>query len=532
MNKHLQVVAAGAETINKYREKNRRHRIKCIRMPLLATIGLLFIIGVGCQLPDEQPSDNETPGDVDLLSAIAGDAAVALSWWDPYSGTDHVEISCSPGGNPPETCMAGVETHTIAGLTNGIEYTLTVKTVDNSGNASIGVTVSATPAFQRMFGGNNDDAAYSISKTSDGGYVVAGYSESTDLPFLINHGESDCYIVKLDSNGNLEWQKLHGSVNDDVAHSIQQTDDGGYIVAGYWEVIAGDEDDYYVLKLNASGNRSWERACGGGSYDKAYACQQTTDGGYIVGGISYSSDIPGLTNSGKSDCYIVKLFSDGVTSWEVMFGGNGIDSAFSLELTDDGGYVIAGITESTDIPGFTHKGFGDFYVAKLDSSGNLSWQKMFGGNGMDYIFSIQQTADGGYVAAGRTGSTDIPGLPNSGSNGYVVKLDSNGDISWQKIIDTGAILSIKQTSGGGYVVAGRTSGSVLGMPSAQYHIMELEANGNTSWEKTYGGSDDDYPDSILTIAGGGYIVAGYSSSTDIPGATNNGGTDCYIIKLD
>jgi len=289
--------------------------------------------------------------------------------------------------------------------------------------------------FQKMEGGSSEDLAWSIQQTRDGGYIVAGYSDSTDIPGVTNHGYADYYLLKLDAKGEVDWQQMEGGSGWDGAYSIQQTRDGGYIVAGlsYSTDIPGvfnhGGQDYYLLKLDADGVVVWQKMYGGSGDDEALSIQQTRDNGYIVAGESSSADIPGVTNHGSDDYYLLKLDAAGAVVWQKLYGGSGLDMAFSIQQTRDGGYIVAGISGSTDIPGVTNHGGSDDYLLKLDADGVVVWQKLYGGSGWDTAFSIQQTRDGGYIVAGLSYSTDIPGVFNHGGEDYyLLKLDANGNL--------------------------------------------------------------------------------------------------------
>jgi len=308
-------------------------------------------------------------------------------------------------------------------------------------------------AWQKTFGGSSDDAALSVQETTDGGYIVAGYTR------FFGAGNDDVYIVKLNSDGSLAWQKTYGGIWNDEAYSIQQTTDGGYIVAGYTESFGSGGRNVYILKLNSDGSLVWQKTFGGSDYDEAYSVQQTTDGGYIVGGYTYSF---GFDNC---DVYVLKLNSDGSLAWQKTFGGNGYDYARSVKQTTDGGYIVAGYTESF--------GFGG-YILKLNRDGSLSWQKTFGGSGSDWASSIQQTTDGGYIVAGYTES-----FGSGGRDVYIVKLNSDGSLAWQKAYGGSGsdwASSIQQTTDGGYIVAGTT----YSFGNASYcdaYILKLDSNG-------------------------------------------------------
>jgi len=374
------------------------------------------------------------------------------------------------------------------GVTDGT-YTLKVRATNLSGNKSSKSINVIVNNGQKTFGGNGNDEAYSIQQTTDGGYIVAGYTSS------FGAGWEDVYVLKLNSDGSLAWQKTYGGSNYDRAYSIQQTTDGGYIVAGYTWSFGSGGCDVYILKLNSNGTLVWQKTFGGGLDDFAYSIQQTTDGGYIVAGSTNSF------GAGGYDVYVLKLNSDGSLAWQKTFGGGLDDFAYSIQQTADGGYIVAG----------KMSGYG--CVLKLDSDGSLVWQKTFGGGA---AYSIQQTTDGGYIAAGyMSGDVDV------------LKLNSDGSLAWQKTFGGNGndeAYSIQQTTDGGYIVAGYTWSFGAGWEDV--YVLKLNSDGSLAWEKTFGGNGDDVAYSIQQTANGGYVVAGYTWSF---GAAYG---DVYILKLD
>jgi uncharacterized delta-60 repeat protein len=310
--------------------------------------------------------------------------------------------------------------------------------------------------WEKTFGGSDNDGAWSIQQTNDGGYVVAGYTSS------FGAGSYDVYVLKLDATGTKVWEKTFGGSYDDRAYCIQQTSDGGYIVAGYtWS--SSEWEDVYILKLDANGNKLWEKTFGGSDNDGAWFIQQTIDGGYIVAGYTKSY------GSGWYNAYLLKLDGAGNKVWEKVFGGSSWDEARSIQQTNDGGYVVAGYTSSFGAGSY------DVYVLKLDTSGKEVWSKTFGGSSDDLAWSIQQTNDGGYIVAGYTksfgaGSEDV----------YILKLDANGNKLWEKTFGGSydeRAYCIQQTSDGGYIVAGYTSS--FGVGNYDVYIIKMDANGNT-----------------------------------------------------
>ncbi len=400
--------------------------------------------------------------------------------------------------------------------------------------------------WQKCIGGTDWDFGRSIQQTTDGGYIIAGSTRSNNGDVTGNHGfNGDYWVVKLDGSGNLQWQKCFGGSSGDYANSIQQTTDGGYIVAGACYSNDGDitgyhgNGDYWVVKLDDSGNIQWQESLGGTSGDDANSIQQTADGGYIVAGQSFSNDGDVTGNHGDWDYWIVKLNGSGNLQWQKSLGGSNDDYANSIQQTADGGYIVAGVVWSTDGDVTGNHGLQDYWVVKLDNNGNTEWQKTLGGSYLDVAQSIQQTTDGGYIVAGNSGSTDGDVTGNHDFQDYwVVKLDSSGNIQWQKSLggfEYDWAHSIQQTADGGYIVAGHSwsiNGDVTDNHNGgDYWVVKLDGSGNIEWQKAIGGIGEDYPQSIRQTADGGYIVAGYSDSNDGDVTGNHGFYDYWIVKL-
>jgi len=399
--------------------------------------------------------------------------------------------------------------------------------------------------WQRSLGGSLRDYTKSIRQTSDGGYILAGSSESTNGDVVGNHGGFDFWVVKMSSSGTIQWQKSLGGNASDGANSIQQTLDGGYILAGYSGSSNGDvtgnhgSDDYWVVKLNSSGNIQWQKSLGGSGFDEAYSIQQTSDGGYIVAGISSSNDGDVTGNHGNYDYWVVKLDPSGNIQWQKSLGGTNPDLANAIRQTSDNGYIVAGYTLSNNGDVTVNYGFRDYWIVKLDSSGNIQWQKSLGGSGMDQAHDVQQTQDGGYIIAGYVLSSDGDVTNYQGSRDYwIVKLDPSGNLQWQKTLGGTNIeeaYSISLTSDGGYIVGGQsqsTDGDITtnhGM--FDYWIVKLGSTGNIEWQKSLGGSNTDTLYAIQPTSDNGYIMAGITQSGDGDLTVFNGMYDIWVVKL-
>ena len=411
---------------------------------------------------------------------------------------------------------------------------------------------SQSVQWQQSLGGTSYEEAHSIQQTADGGFIIAGQSISNDGDVTGNHGDYDYWIVKSDAAGTIQWQESLGGTGYDAANSVQQTNDGGYIVAGESGSNDGNVSgnhgfsDYWVVKLNASGVIQWQVSLGGSSSDIAHSIQQTADGGYIVAGESTSSNGDVTGHHSFSDYWVVKLNASGTIQWEKSLGGSFGDYAQSIQQTTDGGYIVAGYSESNDGDVSGNHGSSDYWVCKLDASGTIQWQKSLGGSALDMAYSIRQTSDGSYIVAGMSKSKNGNVTGHHGSSLYadfwVVKLSSAGAIKWKKSLggtNSDWAYSIGQTSDGGYVVAGYTNsidGDVTGNHGGggDDWVVKLTAAGIIQWQKSLGGSAYEYARSAQQTTDGGYIIAGHSSSNDGDVSGHHGSTsvsDYWIVKL-
>lgn len=319
--------------------------------------------------------------------------------------------------------------------------------------------------WQKSLGGSGREVANSIQQTRDGGYIIAGISDSTNGDVTGNHGNrrDDYWIVKLNTNGAIEWQKSLGGTAKDVANSIEQTYDGGYIVAGSSNSNNGDVtgnhgfEDYWIVKLDSTGAIQWQKSLGLKYIDNAYSIQQTLDSGYVVAGTTGGTD----GDVTLSDFFIVKLNSDGSFQWEKRLEESSYQEARSIQQTFDSGYIVAGYA-SQGFDSICALGYNyDYFITKLDTAGSIQWQKTFGGSCYDEATSVQQTSDSGYVVAGFTNSNDGDVTGNHGGYDYwIVKLDSSGIMQWQKTLG-GTVgeyaYSVKQTVDNGYIVGGHSN---------------------------------------------------------------------------
>ncbi|MBF0329138.1 MAG: BACON domain-containing protein [Nitrospirae bacterium] len=368
----------------------------------------------------------------------------------------------------------------------------------------------AEEQWAKTFGGSGREEAYSVEQTSDGGYIVAGYTDS------FGAGNEDVWVMKFDASGNIMWQKTYGGTDSDWANSIKQTSDGGYIVAGVTYSFGAGSSDIWVLKLYDNGSVQWQNTYGGTDSDFANSVSQTSDGGYIVAGVTYSF---GVVNA---DAWVLKLAANGTEQWNTTYGGAGNDFANSIQQTSDGGYIVAGDTDSfyTDYADHRYEN-RNVWVIKLNPTGGVTWERIYQGTSFDFANSVQQTSDGGYIVAGYTWSS---GAGNE--DVWILKLADTGAHQWQYTYG-GAYndwaYSARQTSDEGFIVVGVTYS--FNSANGDIWILKLYNNGTIQWQKSYGGVSGDGAYSIRETSDGGYIVAGVTYSFDAVSG------DFWILKL-
>ncbi|WP_439883330.1 hypothetical protein ACSX1A_09175 [Pontibacter sp. MBLB2868] len=433
----------------------------------------------------------------------------------------------------------------------------------------------ALPAFSqevvwdRTYGGDYWNVLGDMDKTSDGGYILGGTSlsgESGDKTEA-KRGEEDFWIVKVDAEGNKEWDKTYGGSAREMFSSLEQTSDGGYIIGGSsLSENSGEKSgesrggfDYWIIKVDAQGNLEWEKTFGGNSSDLLREIIQTSDGGYLLGGASSSgvSGEKGGASRGETDFWVIKLDTEGNIEWDRTYGGNTVDWLTQLQQTNDGGYILGGFSDS-DVSGEkSEPNWGDiddynvgrdYWIIKIDADGKKEWDKTFGGLYEDNLFDIIQTQDGGYLLGGSSGS-GIGGDKSEAFRGgefgdyWIVKVDAEGNKEWDRTYggsDSDELISIQQTSDGGYVLGGSSFSDASGEKSenrkgdTDIWIVKINAEGNIEWDKTIGGNSGDGLSTIKEVSSGEYIIAG-SSSSGVSGDKSEPkrgvAVDYWLVKL-
>ena len=353
-------------------------------------------------------------------------------------------------------------------------------------------------------------------------------------------------ISSPQSAPNIEWAKTYGGSNwDDNFASLESDGVGGYVLAGRTASnnydVSGNHGDFdmWIFHIDQLGNILWQKCLGGSGLEHCYTINRTLDGGYLLAGYTGSNNGDITSNHGEFDLWAANISSNGVLRWQKTFGGSHTDNARSLIQTEDGGFIAAGHTNSTDgdVKGF--KGIRDYWVIKVNNKGNLEWSKCLGGSGDDYASIIQKSNDGNYIIAGYTNSTNGDIRGNHGGYDYwVVKLSPDQKIIWQKCYG-GTKNEILQdcipTSDGGYILTGHSNSNngdiKKNYGGYDWWIVKISSDGAIQWKKTFGGSKDDEPNRIIENPGSGYICVGFSKSNNWDVSGNHGLSDFWVIKI-
>jgi len=372
------------------------------------------------------------------------------------------------------------------------------------------IAVAATVSFaqpdslwSRIYGGTGGEESSSVVQTEDGGYVLGCATSSYGA------GDWDAWMIKTDADGDTLWCRTFGGWGWDMVSNVDRTTDGGYFIAGTTASYGAGNDDFWLVKTDADGNTQWSRTYGGPADEQLWWGQQTTDGGYILAGFTYSF------GAGGRDVWLVKTNANGDTLWSRTFGGPLHDGGTSVVQTADSGYMVAGVGRSFGEPN------GDFWLIKTDANGDSVWSHIYGGPRADIPYAMEQTMDGGYIVTGFT--TQSNGITDA----WLLKTSADGDSLWSLTYgDLGAPdvgLSVVQTSDGGYAVAGGAQWN--GGPAVgDAWLIRTDGEGNLLWNRAFGGPAYDMAYDVQRTADGGYAIMGITKSF---GAVNQ---DAWLIK--
>jgi len=411
-------------------------------------------------------------------------------------------------------------------------------------------------AWITSFGGSGDDTPRSVIRTTDGGYAVFGFTNSTDGDLTGKAiSVNDYWLIKINAEGVLLWSRTYGGSKDDRGQAVVQTSDGGFAITGYAMSDDGDASnnegfhDNWVLKLDPQGNIEWEQSFGFSGHDHSYDIVENADGGLFFTGFlditsaradGYTDKSYTLTRHGVGEFWGTKLNQLGELEWREYFGGTNNDRAHAVVTAREGGYVMAGFSESEDFDISDPKGSYDFWVVKIDGEGQLVWEQSFGGSGIDIAQDIARTEDGGYIITGSTISTDGDIAATHGeSDVWVIKIDALGNLLWERTYGGSnfeAAESISPTADGGYIIAGnsKSADQDLSTNAGQNDlwVLKIDPQGQILWQQAYGGTDLEFGFDALETLDGGILLVGESKSTDLFPLVNKGGTDLVVIKIE
>jgi hypothetical protein len=419
--------------------------------------------------------------------------------------------------------------------------------------------VAPAKQWDVRYGGSGSDAMYVVKQTTDGGFILGGDSDSPASGDKTqgNEGSSDLWVVRTDATGVKLWDRRFGGSNEEQMFTVEQTTDGGFLLGG-WSLsgATGDKSqpsqgasDFWILKTDLNGNKLWDAAFGGTADDELRSGEQTADGGYILGGESLSGISGNKTQAsrGGNDYWMVKTDANGIKQWDARFGGTQDDKLNAIHQTTDGGYILGGWSQSGIGGDKTQasRGSTDYWIVKTDANGIKQWDARFGGSEHEYLYSVEQTQDGGYMLGGYSfsGANGDKTQPSQGGFDYwVVKTDANGIKQWDARFGGTAYDKLKAaepTADGGYILGGWSESGMNGDKTqpgkgkGDYWVVKTDANGIKQWDAQFGGSGEEKMHSVFETSDGGFILGGYTYSLQSGDITepSDGLNDYWIVKM-
>jgi hypothetical protein len=432
----------------------------------------------------------------------------------------------------------------------------------------------ASPTFaqdilwEKSYGGKQADYLFDVQPTPDSGFILAGssFSRKSGNKTDDNIGDLDYWLWKMDEKGNMDWQKSFGGSSADMLQAVQLTSDGGFILAGTSNSAKGyqkkdacfGKDDIWILKLDAKGNEQWQRTLGGEGQELLACVVPTKDGGYILGGSSASQKYAGETvdrenfygkadeSYGNLDYWVIKLGKSGKVEWQKTIGGEYDDILKSIVQAQDGNFVLGGNSNSFVSGNKTAQNYGenDFFIVWLDSKGDISSQKTFGGEGEDQICALRQLYDGNIVAAGNSFSGPTGNKTKSNKNGsdfWLIKFTPNGDTLWQETYNIGKtdlLTSLVENDDNTLLLGGYAMTEVTKKVKSDredvndYIAIKVDEKGSEKWTKSVGSAGEDILRKVIETRDGGYVLAG--TSTGAVSRDKNSGignNDFWVVKL-
>lgn len=412
---------------------------------------------------------------------------------------------------------------------------------------------TAEISFVKTLGGTNNDSAQSVIATTDGGYAILGYTQSNDGDVTDKQDQSfDYWVLKFDPQDNIQWQKTYGGSNDDRGNAIIQTLDGGFAILGY--SFSSDSDvstnsglqDYWLVKLDPNGNISWQKSFGYQGADSGISFIQTNDQGYLVTGILDVTASGGQGNTSRNlarhaggDYWALKLSINGDIEWSRYFGGNFTDTPQDVAQTNNGDFIIAGSSDSNDTDISSNIGAYDYWVIRVGSTGDLIWEKSFGGDQIDEARAILAADDGNFIIAGdtRSSSNDVTDN-NGGADLWLIKISPDGALIWERNVGGSSFdvaRAMAKSQNNDLILSGSSRSSDFDVSENKGQndawIVKTDNNGILKWQITVGGSNIDFSYGVAELNDGSIIAVGDTASSDGDILDNKGFSDLLIIKI-
>ena len=407
--------------------------------------------------------------------------------------------------------------------------------------------------FTKNFGGLKNESGEAIVTTQNGGYAVLGYTQSSDQDIIDKTDDSfDLWLLNFNSDDELIWSKTYGSTSDDRGSDLVSTSDGGFVITGYTSGANGDvsvnngNQDFWIAKLNSSGTIIWEKSFGYNGSDRPYSIIHTQDNGFLISGVLDVTASAGQGNSKQStsslhaggDYWAIKLDNSGNQEWTKYFGGNLSDDPYGIAETDAGNFILVGASDSIDVDITNNKGSYDYWVISISSTGTLLWEENYGGSEIDEARGITKTSDGNFIIIGNSRSDDQDiSTNNGGSDIWLTKITDDGTLLWEKNLggtsfDIG--YSIKK-SNSGFIISGASRSQNIDLTQNYGQndalLAQIDTNGNINWIKTAGGTNEDLAYDAVQLDNGEIIVVGETTSNDIDFTNNKGFTDLLLLKI-
>lgn len=412
--------------------------------------------------------------------------------------------------------------------------------------------------WEKSYGGQESEYLFDAQPTADYGFILAGSSLSgkTGNKLQANIKDLDYWVWKMNEQGDLDWQRNLGGEGADFLQSIQGTLDGGFILAGTsTSMKSGDkkdnsfgQEDFWIIKLNAKGDEEWQKTIGGSGRDMLKSIHQTKDGGYIIGGSS-GSTVSGLKTEvyfGSLDYWVVKLDGTGNIEWQKVYGGLFMDRLESILPTKDEGYIVGGWSNSSKSGNKSEDaiGEGDYWILKLDKKGNIDWQRTIGGEADDHLYAIIEIKNEGYLVGGNSVSGASGNKNESNGKGtdfWILKLSETGEVDWQKTYDFGktdVLISITENKDGSFLLGGHAKTETLGLKRADkkgindFIALKIASDGEEKWRQTVGSAGEDNLKKLVETRDGGYLLTGTSKGkVSRDKNTQQGQSDFWVVKL-